>query len=226
MADDISANVRANYVKWDEKYDWPADGDEWSGQAARCGVPYKVWKESLVDRLIRPHFGGDALEIAPGHGRWSGYLIPGFEFCTLVELSPKCLDFCRQKFAMHRNVDYFLTSGTALPRYCTGQIDFVWSYDSFVHMAPPVVRAYFLEIVRVLRPGGRAMIHHADIANPASHKQEANAGWRSGVNREMVRSYAEAAGLTVESQFMYWDEEKGLGVPNFGDAISALRRAA
>lgn len=224
MSDDVSANVRANYVKWDQKHHWSADGGEWTGQAALCGVSYEVWKDSLVEHLIRPHLGGEVLEIAPGHGRWSAYLIPASAFCTLVDLSPSCLDFCRQKFVAATNVDYFLTTGTSLPRYCSGQTDFVWSYDSFVHMAPAVVRAYLAEIARVLRPGGKAIIHHADIRDPAAHDQDTHPGWRSAVNREIVQFGAEAAGLNVERQFVFWDEAQRIGVPRFGDAITALKK--
>ena len=36
---------------WD-RYAWPRDGDEWDDQAAACGVPYSVWKQSLVDAFI------------------------------------------------------------------------------------------------------------------------------------------------------------------------------
>lgn len=222
--DDVAANVRSNYVVWDQKHDWSDDGDEWTGQATACGVPYAVWKDSLVEHLIRPNLGGEILEIAPGHGRWSAYLVPGAAFCTLVDLSPSCLDFCRRKFAAASNVDYFLTTGTSLPHACPGQIDFVWSYDAFVHMAPGVVRSYVTEIARVLRPDGKAILHHADIPDPGGHEQDRHPGWRSAVNRALVQSAAAASGLSVERQFVYWDEARRIGVPRFGDAITVLRK--
>lgn len=224
--DDLGTNVRANYVRWDQSYNWPGDGDEWSGQAAVCGVPYETWRASLAEELILPHCGGASLEIAPGHGRWSEYLIPASTFCTLVDLSPSCLDFCRQRFASTSNVDFFLTTGISLPHYCSGQVDFVFSFDAFVHMAPTVVHAYLMEIGRILRPGGKAVIHHADISDLATHDQSAHPGWRSAVNRELVRSAAKEAGLTVERQFVYWDEGQRIGVPRFGDAISTLEKRA
>ncbi len=46
--DEPSGNVRANLAKWDNDHKWELDGDEWSGQAAVCGVPYQVWKNSLI----------------------------------------------------------------------------------------------------------------------------------------------------------------------------------
>ncbi len=226
MPDAVNVNILKNYVTWNDRYHWSADGDEWTGQAARCGIPYEAWKESLIERMIRPHVGQtrNVIEIAPGHGRWSEVLVPNSAFCTLVDLSSECLVKCRKRFASHSNVEYFLTTGTALPRYCTGQIDFVWSYDSFVHMAPEIVADYLGEIARVLRPGGLAILHHANISELSSHDQDKHPGWRSAVNNSVVQRFAARSSLIVERQFMYWDEDRKIGVPNFGDSLTVLRR--
>jgi ubiquinone/menaquinone biosynthesis C-methylase UbiE len=167
---------------------------------------------------------GDEWTGQAGHGRWSKYFVAASKTCILVDLSPSCLDFCRQKFAAAPNIDYFLTTGTSLPHFCSDQIDFVFSYDSFVHIAPAVVRAYLIEIARVLRSRGKAILHHADIRDVADHSQDKHPGWRSAVNRHVVRSDAEAAGLNVTRQFVFWDERNRLGVPRFGDVISELNK--
>ena len=39
-------------------------------------------------------------------------------------------------------------------------VDFVWSYDVFVHLDPECVQGYLREIYRVLKSGGVAVIHH------------------------------------------------------------------
>ena len=137
-------NLASNLRMWDESYEWPQDGDEWQGQAALCGVPYDEWKASLVAHLIDPHVGPEStvLEIAPGRGRWSEYLVRRAAHVTLVDLSPSCLAHCRERFRGFANVDYALTAGDALPAEAEGRIDFVWSYDAFVHMHPEVVAAY------------------------------------------------------------------------------------
>ena len=228
MPDDSTNNVSQNYVIWNNRHDWPQDGDEWTGQAELCGVSYSSWKDSLVSRLILPNAGctKNVLEIGPGHGRWSSFLIPNSAFCTLVDLSPNCLDYCRMRFSQSSNVEYFLTTGTSLPRYCDAQIDFVWSYDSFVHMSPGVIARYVAEIARVLRPTAVAIIHHANIRDLSSHCQDAHPGWRSAVDNALLRSYAQQSRLMVEQQFVYWDEDKKIGVPNHGDSITVFRRVA
>jgi hypothetical protein len=185
-------NIEKNLALWDRTYKWVADGDEWQGPANHVGVTYEAWKTSLVSQLITPYSAKDVhvIEIAPGHGRWSEFIINACLHATLVDLSPACLEFCRTRFADKTNVDYFLTTGTQLPKCATGAIGFVFSYDSFVHMSAEVIGAYMSEIARVLVVGGIGVIHHADIADPATHRQE-HAWQRSAVDRVIVRDLAE-----------------------------------
>jgi ubiquinone/menaquinone biosynthesis C-methylase UbiE len=225
LSEDTAANVAANLAIWNQGHAWARDGDEWTGQAELCGVPYDDWKASLVEHLIAPNVtpNAEVIEIAPGHGRWSEHLISRARFVTLVDISPTCLTHCMRRFAAAPNVDYVLTTGSQLPRYAGRHVDFIWSYDSFVHMAPPVIAAYLAEFARVLRHGGKAIIHHANIADPAGHVQARHEGWRSAVNAQMVKDFAERAGLMVTDQFVYWDAARKIGVPRFGDIITALR---
>jgi hypothetical protein len=112
----VLANVRNNLQLWDQDYDWSADGDEWEHQADRSGVSYKEWKASLVSHLIEPYArDADVIEIAPGHGRWSEFIVGMCRQAILVDLGPKCLEYCRTRFIEHSNVDYFMTTGTQLP---------------------------------------------------------------------------------------------------------------
>ena len=217
-------NIEENLRTWDHSYAWSDDGDEWRGQAQACGVPYGTWKQSLVDHLITPYVkGAVALEIAPGHGRWTEHLLAAKRL-TLVDLSPSCLEFCRKRFGAPAHLDDWLTSGAALPPEASGSLDLVWSFDAFVHMHPDVVAGYLREIARVLTAGGRAVIHHADVADPATHQPSRSKGWRSAVSAGMVAEMAAAAGLGVERQALFWDEARRIGVPNNGDKVSWLRK--
>jgi ubiquinone/menaquinone biosynthesis C-methylase UbiE len=187
----VLENIEKNLELWDHSYKWVADGDEWQYPANHAAVPYEVWKASVVSHLIAPYAkDADVVEIAPGRGRWSELIIGICQHATLVDISSSCLEYCRKRFSGHRNVDYFLTTGTQLPKAASGTVDFVFSYDSFVHMSAEVIGAYLFEIARVLRIGGFAVIHHADVAEVGTHRQT-HPGQRSAVNRIMVRDFAE-----------------------------------
>ena len=102
---------------WD-KYDWPQDGDEWTDQAAFCGVAYSLWKQDIVDTFLVPSVAENSmvLEVAMGHGRWTPFLAQRARRYTGIDLSPSCVDFCRKRFAHLTNVDFHATDGRTLSR--------------------------------------------------------------------------------------------------------------
>ena len=159
MKNTVENNLRA----WDQNHDWPKDGDEWIGQAKYSRQPYNKWKTSLVETFIAPNVnvGSVVLEIAPGHGRWSKEMVNRCKELILVDLSPNCIEYCKELFGSHHHVRYIVNDGKTLTGVENNYVDFVWSYDSFVHMDKDTIGSYLEEINRVLRPGGKAIIHHA-----------------------------------------------------------------
>jgi len=223
---EAAANIAANRQQWDKDYIWPEDGDEWRGQAELCGVPYSVWKRSLVEHLIAPNVSSESLvvEIGPGHGRWTEFLADRAARVVAVDISPACLAYCRERFSSATNVEFVLTSGNTLPEELTGAVDFLWSYDAFVHMAPQVVRAYLSQVGIVLQPAGKAIIHHANIENVKDYDQTGSPGWRSAVTADAIQKFAREASLIIEAQFQFWDVNAKIGVPRYNDCITVLRR--
>ena len=237
-------SVIDNLAQWDVHDAWSRDGDEWDGQARCCGMSYDDWKAGVVARY-EPLFpgGGTILEIGPGHGRWSQWLVERAGLLVLCDLSPNCLDACRSRLAGKGRFRTHLSHAADLPPDLTGGVDAVWSYDCFVHVGPAECERYLVEIARVLRPGGVAVLHHADRGTGVLERfygwwrrvvrresaRVGEPGWRSKVSRRAVRRWAASAGLAVERQETTWpwDSPAGrriIGVPRFGDCITVLRR--
>jgi ubiquinone/menaquinone biosynthesis C-methylase UbiE len=236
--------IAENRRIWDEDYDWSEDGEEWSGQARYAGVDYFVWKRSLVEALVEPYArDADVLEIGCGHGRWSAEILAVCRTLTLSDLGESCIAFCRRRFAEARNVRFEVSDGVTLPSDLDESIDFVWSFDAFVHMERSVIAAYMREIERVLRPGGHAVVHHGnrrhatlpfvwlerfgDLGRLAYRGismglDERHDGWRANVSAQQVAEAAQAAGLVVERQINEWND--GFGVPRFRDRITVVRK--
>jgi len=244
-----SNSVAENLRMWDQVHAWEEDGDEWKGQAVVCGVPYEDWKQSLVERLIVPYLpqGAAAMEIAPGHGRWTGYLGERAGRLVLVDLSPSCLEHCRRRYGDRFALETHVTDGSSLPAGLDGQLDLVWSFDSFVHIHPRDIAKYLREFHRVLKPGGMAVIHHANRFHYtlwlagirkwgpqwtylyrvlSIGAQERLDGWRSPISGKVFSRLAREAGLEVVEQFQRWGEGGRYGVPRHNDLVTVMRKPA
>ena len=237
--------VENNFRLWNDDYDWSKHGDEWDGQARFCGQPYDRWKQSIIDTFIAPNAAANSviLEIGPGHGRWSRILAGRCRQLILVDLSPQCIQFCKNLLSAHEHVKFFANDGHSLKEIEDEGIDFVWSFDSFVHMDKRTIGCYLTEIARVLKRDGKAVLHHAgrrhgflwlgflvncgrfgrSLYTMLSIGRFADTdGWRSNVSKQMFNRLAHDGGLRVEAQIQSWGE--GFGIPRFGDYITTLKR--
>lgn len=241
-------NIENNRRIWDRDYSWPEDGDEWNGQASFCGQPYDVWKTALVEHFLTPHVKPNAtlLEIGPGHGRWAQFLAGHCEKLYLADLSTSCLEHCRGLFG-DEAVAYVPTDGHSLSGVPDAAVDFLWSYDCFVHIGPQDTAGYLRDMQRVLKPGGEAVIHHGGrnhrllaidgmrqfgplalrIYNRFSiGKWTTTDGWRSAISKERFADLARRAGLEVVRQQQDFGPGDAFAVRRFGDWITTLRRPA
>lgn len=199
---------RAIWTTWD----WSQGGNEWND----TDQP-EEWKSSLVDEILLPNLGNARaiLEIGPGAGRWSEILQRHAERLVLVDVTPRALELTREQLGAPANVEYVLSEGGALPGVNPASIDWVWSFDVFVHIAPLDVASYVGEIARVLRPGGSAVIHHSG----GLHRSP---GWRSPMTDVLFAALAREQGLEVTRQFDSWSDGR-FGVRTNDDVITVLR---
>jgi ubiquinone/menaquinone biosynthesis C-methylase UbiE len=239
-------SIEQNYHVWDRDYSWREDGDEWTDQAAFCAQLYPAWKRALVDEFMFPYISPDSavLEIGPGHGRWTQIYIDKVKHVSLIDLSPTCIEHCRRRFQSFNNVAYYVNDGKTLRSIDDKSIDFIWSYDVFVHVELNELRRYLAEFTRVLKGGGVAVIHHSNAQHSLSFLAKVllvnmsgplrtpvtnylfgrygNMG-RSFVSSRMVKSLAARAGLRADIQTDTWGQRHEYNCKKFSDEISVLR---
>jgi SAM-dependent methyltransferase len=121
------------------------------------------WYGSILPRIIAFVPADTILEIAPGYGRWTVFLKDLCKRLIIVDLSEKCIDKCRQRFADCSHISYFVNDGKSLEMIVDGGVDFIFSFDSLVHAEDDVLKAYAAEFAKKLRPNGAAFIHHSNL---------------------------------------------------------------
>lgn len=159
-------SLEMNKLLW-TRYDWQQAGEEWS---VNWGTTANLWHGTLMPRIGA--FLGDvrAVEIGPGHGRLTAYLKNCCSSLVLVDIAPNCIEFCRERFRDDAHLEYFVNDGGSLRFLEDGSVDFVFSFDSLVHADLRVITDYIAEIERVLRIGGRAVLHHSNLASLIDQK--------------------------------------------------------
>jgi ubiquinone/menaquinone biosynthesis C-methylase UbiE len=183
-------SARLNKEIW-EHWDWKAAGDEWT--------PSLAWKESVVRSILRPNIapGSDVLEIGPGAGRWTEYLLPAARSYVGIDISDKCVRICQERFSQHATAKFVTNSGADLAALIDRSIDRIWSFDTFVHINRVEVAKYVKEMKRVMRTGALGISHHGDHGGRAG-------GWRSDLSSDAFSQLLEASGLRVESKLSQW----------------------
>lgn len=151
--------IEENSKYW-SSYSWPKEGDEWS--EGWGGTP-SLWYGTILPRIHSILPADHILEIAPGYGRCTQYLLAHCNRLTVVDLLEQCVESCKRRFASHDHLRYFVNDGRSLDMIDDGSIDFVFSWDSLVHAEGDAVCAYIAQLKKKMRPGGVGFIHHSNL---------------------------------------------------------------
>ncbi|MCU1241016.1 MAG: hypothetical protein JWO71_1742 [Candidatus Acidoferrum typicum] len=149
-----------NLKMWDGQYLWPHEGDEWSAQ---FGGTEAMWWFALYPRIHRFLPAPTILEIAPGRGRWTQFLKSHCQSMIGVDISEKCIEYCRTRFATETNLKFHVNDGSSLAAVPDSSVDFVFSFDSLVHAEREVIEAYLVQLERKLTPNGVGFFHHSNL---------------------------------------------------------------
>ncbi len=146
---------------WDGgRYDWATGGEEWSGG---WGGSEPQWFGSLYPRLHRVLPARNILELAPGMGRWTKFLLPLCQNYVGIDLSNECVQGCQKIFASVDHARFLQNDGYSLQEAEDGAFDLIFSFDSLVHAEFDVFRSYVPQLLRKLTPNGVAFVHHSNL---------------------------------------------------------------
>jgi len=193
--------VAENVAKWRD-HKWEREGHEWSPGGTARGTEM-LWCRSILPRIHAHLPATTILEIGPGFGRWTQYLLPLSSRLIGVDVSDRCVNACTERFA-RENAAFLVNDGRSLP-IDDASVDFAFSFDSLVHVEAREVDGYVRELARVLKPGGTAWLHHSNLAAYAHRGQIPQALttrlWRATtMSARALRESAKNAGLACPAQ--------------------------
>jgi len=116
----------------------------------------------VVERLIEPYIHSDSivLEIGPGNGKWTQFFTKAKEVICVDIID---LEKILREYFPDMNLKFFtLENDIKLDFLKDHQIDYIFSFDTFVHLAPECIEAYFKEFYRILKFEGCGIIHYSD----------------------------------------------------------------
>ncbi len=160
----------------------------------------------------------NVVELACGRGRHVEKYMDGANTITLVDILQKNIDFCKDRFNNISKIKYYKNNGYDLKELETDSYTAVFSYDAMVHFEMIDIFTYMKDIYRILKRGGRALLHHSNYhADYKATFSNAPHG-RSFMSSECFAYLAYRAGFIIlEQNVIDW------GVPEL-DCISLVEK--
>jgi ubiquinone/menaquinone biosynthesis C-methylase UbiE len=200
---------------------------DWSQAPYYDLAEQSLWPFWSDDRPILRMFNTldltSVVELACGHGRHAAYVQSNYRFgqLTLVDINEPNIAFCRERFAADARFSYLVNSGADLAPLPSSGYTALFCYDAMVHFEYDDVFRYLQEICRILRPSGRALLHHSNYDRSPGTRYSENPHWRNFMSARLFAHAAMRIGFQlVEQQLLDWADEPEL------DGVTLLEKAA
>lgn len=198
--------------------------DQARADQARQWVQNRYYSDAESDGWLRPFWGAespflrlfrrldlsDVVELACGYGRHATRYMADAGHVTLVDINDDSISACRSRFDGLSNVSFLVNNGFDLGALESGRYSAVLSYDAMVHFEASDVMSYIHETARLLRPGGRALLHYSNFQGRPEGTYADGPHWRSFFSEALFRHVASRAGLRViHSELLTWPPQSG-----------------
>jgi SAM-dependent methyltransferase len=195
-------DLQWNIASWDGSYDWSTGGggEEWSHV---WGGSEAQWFGSLYPRLHRRLPTGSILEIAPGYGRWTKFLIGACRSYVGVDLSAECIRACESAFSGSAHARFMKNDGLSL-HAVQCRFDLIFSFDSLVHAELNVLESYIPQMLERLEESGVAFIHHSNFYVNTDHRTNPHCRATSVSAEKVAGLVAVHGGRVLLQELLNW----------------------
>jgi SAM-dependent methyltransferase len=227
-------SIEDNIGMWNGRYAWKGEGDEWSHP---WGSSEAQWFRCIYPRIQKFLPASATLELAPGFGRWTEFLLPHCETYIGIDLATRCVEACNDRFANHPDATFYVNDGSTIPMVADSSIDFAFTFDSFVHVEADTLLSYLKELNRVLKTDGVAFVHHSNygayqrsaaVLAPLQLRRRLPSKVSNGLDRIAVTANVRWRASSVSAErFVDLCEESGLHcvgqeLVNWGGSLSLI----
>jgi len=116
----------------------------------------------IRDRYVLPYVSSEhrAVEIGPGGGRWTRYLLD-LKKLYVADYHAEALAELKKNFGK-ASMEFIKNNGTDFPGIAERSIDYLFSFGTFVHLDAPIIETYLANMKMILKPGANAVIQYSD----------------------------------------------------------------
>lgn len=152
------------------------------------------------------------VELACGHGRHVTQYHDKAKKIILVDILQKNIDICKERFKDLSHISYVANNGYDLSDIASDSVTSLFTYDAMVHFELFDIFNYLKEINRILKVGGKALMHHSNnTESPYITFSTATSG-RNYMSKDIFAYMANRANLkVVEQKVIDWGDNKSLG---------------
>jgi len=177
------------------------------------------WNEGTIYRTLFNELDlACVIELACGHGRHAEVIASQCNKLCVIDVHDENISFCRQRLGDLPNIDFIVGNGMSFDGVADASVSAIYCYDAMVHFSPDLVESYLADSFRVLKPGGKVLLHHSNYDAPLDRHYGQNPHARNHMTFGLFSALAEKAGLQItESVAIDW------GVANL-DRVSLLRK--
>jgi phospholipid N-methyltransferase len=135
-------------------------GLEWGNPETSPPLAY------VRDHFLLPYVTREttALEIGPGGGRWTRYMLD-VERLYAIDYHQEILDELRSNF-IRKNITFVKNNGTDFPGVPSESVDFIFSFGTFVHLDVEIIDQYLKNMKALLKPDSNVVIQYSDKSKP------------------------------------------------------------
>ena len=206
------ASINDNIRVWNDPKSWKKFnfGEDWSKEFGSTEV---LWFSYLYPRIVKFIENSDILEIAPGTGRITKYLMQHCNNYFGYDVSEFCVDYCTKEYG-----NFFAKNDGKSLSHPDSSVDFIFSWDSLVHCDQEVLADYAKESIRCLKSDGVAFIHHS---NYLGSNCEDNPHWRGlSSAKEFKKDIESIGGYVIIQEFINWDDSNR----DYSDCITVFSK--